>query len=108
MTEIEELKKQVRELQRKIESMTMGEVAVGRAKLDLSTTRQGVWRLSYHVELNDVYNWKVINAKWVNLAQSSDREKVIDEIPKVISDMQKLYDALKAKESKDEREGESE
>lgn len=95
MGEIEELRKQISELQKQLLCVHNGGVTFGKARLDRSLADPTYWRLQYCVESDRVKNGAPY-VRWSNLAMRKDRNAIIEEIPKLISDMQNLYDTLKA------------
>ena len=105
MDDLESLKAQCRELQRRIQLIETGAIKNDFAKIDVIHTggvQRGKWAVSYKYfyivrrgRFGENEEWE----KWVPLfcAPTGSREEVVNEIPKIIANLQDLYDkAVKA------------
>lgn len=94
MEELEELKRQKKEIEDKIKAIQNNTVTFGRAKLDCQhypTTRTDEWYVAYAVNHVDYVDYE----RYRSIIRGNDKQKVIDEIQNVIADLSGLRDKLK-------------
>ena len=103
MTELEELKKQKKEIEAKIRELQNNVVTYGRAKLDycyFPTARDNEWFVAYltnHVDYID-------NERYFSLVRGHDKQKVIDGIDNVIEDLKGLKEKLEGEKDHEDRD----
>ena len=96
MTELEELRMQKKELEAKIQELLRGETRKGSVKLEYyPSASYGLrWRVA-------VLNDEAKGLTWHTALNGITRDAVIKKMPKLIEELQLLYEAVKGKD--DER-----
>ena len=90
LEELLEQKKQIEEQIRKIRGRS---IQVGNAKVQRSTNFSDIWQLSIgKVYFDDTAPHRRIKNIWMSVADSRGKEKVVNYIPALINDLQKLYE----------------
>ena len=100
MTELEELRAQKKQLEARINELLRGETRTGSVKLEYYTSASyGLrWRVA-------VLNDEVKGLTWHTALNGTTRNAVVGKLPKLIADLQALYEAVKGGEADGQRTG---
>ena len=96
--ELARLKKEKKELERRIQMLECGSIFKDFVKLDIIHTpgkQQGHWAVSYkyfHIVRRGRQGILEEREKWVPLFNCENRERAIEMIPKAISQLTELYE----------------
>ena len=95
MTELEMLLAQKKDIEAKIKEIKEEKTTYGRAKLMTESYARGiVWKVKYKIDASDYWNDARVNT--VAMAQS--REKCIEHLKNVITDLQGLLEKVEGDE----------
>ena len=98
-TELDDLIRQKRDINRQIKLLKSNAVISGSAKVDTQVYPTNLPDRQYLAIKVNKYNPKGFEGfncpRYVTVFSSTDREEVIDTIPRIIRDLQGLYDKLK-------------
>ena len=99
MTELEELREQKKQLEARINELLRGETRIGSVKLEYyPSASYGLrWRVA-------VLNDEAKGLTWHTALNGITRDAVIKKMPKLIEELQSLYEAVKGKDD-DQRTG---
>lgn len=98
MTELEQLKAQKREIEEKIRALKNQSTQYGMAKIDVDrypTAKPDRHFLAIYYKPIPYGGYEKRN-KWQTIFSANDRQSVIDAIPAIVSNLQKLYENLTA------------
>ena len=90
---LEELLAQKKQIEEQIRKLRGAEFQVGNAKIQRSINYKNTWQLSIGKKyFDDTAPARRIKNVWMGVADSRERETVVNYIPTLISDLQKLYE----------------